>query len=137
MENYFLLFKDSLLTSLILPIHQAFAFKVMLYFKLHYSLPLMLLFGVLGSSLGGIINWYLGRITISIRESYHKLKDERTISKVTKNLLFCAVVLLSWIPALGSVVQILSGYFQLNLYITTFLIIISNFFYLLSLMLTI
>ncbi len=120
MEDYFLLFKDNLLSSLILPIHQGFMFEAMLYFRSHHNLLLMLFFGVLGSSLGGIVNWYLGRITISIRKSYHKLENE----------------LLSWVQALGSVIQILSGYFKLNLYILAPLIILSNFFYLLYLILT-
>ncbi|WP_341821143.1 DedA family protein [Wolbachia endosymbiont (group A) of Myopa testacea] len=136
MENYFLLFTDSLVSSLILPIRQGFVFNTMLYFRSYYTPLLMLFFGVLGSSLGGIVNWYLGRITISIRKSYHKLENEYTMPKVAKNLLIFATLLLSWVPALGSVIQILSGYFKLNLYILTPLIILSNFFYLLYLILT-
>ncbi|MDD9331504.1 MAG: DedA family protein [Wolbachia sp.] len=136
MENCFLLFKDNLLSSLILPIRQDFTFKTMLYFKSHYNLLLMLLFGVLGSSLGGIINWCLGKITIYIRKSYHKLENEHITSKTIENLLISSAALLSWVPALGSVVQVLSGYFKLNLYIFIPLIISSNFFYLLYLILT-
>ncbi|WP_320109918.1 DedA family protein [Wolbachia endosymbiont of Rhagoletis indifferens] len=136
MENYFLLFTDSLVSSLVLPIHQGFVFNTMLYFRSYYTPLLMLFFGVLGSSLGGIVNWYLGRITISIRKSYHKLENGYTMPKVTKNLLIFATLLLSWVPALGSVIQILSGYFKLNLYILAPLIILSNFFYLLYLILT-
>lgn len=136
MENYFLLFTDSLVSSLILPIHQGFVFNTMLYFRSYYTPLLMLFFGVLGSSLGGIVNWYLGRITISIRKSYHKSGNEYTMPKITKNLLIFATLLLAWVPALGSVIQILSGYFKLNLYILAPLIILSNFFYLLYLILT-
>ncbi|WP_406832528.1 DedA family protein [Wolbachia endosymbiont (group A) of Apoderus coryli] len=136
MEDYFLLFKDSLLSSLVLPIHQGFVFNTMLYFRSYYTPLLMLFFGVLGSSLGGIVNWYLGRITISIRKSYHKLENGYTMPEATKNLLIFATLLLSWVPALGSVIQILSGYFKLNLYILAPLIILSNFFYLLYLILT-
>lgn len=136
MENYFLLFTDSLVSSLVLPIHQGFVFNTMLYFRSYYIPLLMLFFGVLGSSLGGIVNWYLGRITISIRKSYHKLENGYTMPKATKTLLIFATLLLSWVPALGSVIQILSGYFKLNLYILAHLIILSNFFYLLYLILT-
>ena len=133
MENYLLLFIDSLVSSLILPIHQGFVLYTMLCFRSHYNPLLILLFGVLGSSLGGIANWYLGRITIFIRRSYHKLENEDKTPKIISNLLICAVMLLSWVPALGSVIQILSGYFKLNLYIFAPLIILSNFFYLLYL----
>ena len=136
MENYFLLFTDSLVSSLVLPIHQGFVFNTMLYFRSYYTPLLMLFFGVLGSSLGGIVNWYLGRITISIRKSYHKLENEYTTPEITKNLLIFATLLLSWVPALGSVIQILSGYFKLNLYTLAPLIILSNFFYLLYLIRT-
>ncbi|AWW50853.1 YqaA family protein [Wolbachia endosymbiont of Folsomia candida] len=136
MENYFLLLTDSLVASLILPIRQGFVFKAMLCFRSHYSPLLMLLFGVLGSSLGGIVNWYLGRMTILIRKSYHKLENEYTTSKTIRNLLIYTVILFSWVPALGSVIQILSGYFKLSIYTFIPLIILSNFYYLLYLIIT-
>ncbi|MDG7056358.1 MAG: DedA family protein [Wolbachia endosymbiont of Meromenopon meropis] len=109
----------------------------MLYFKSYYNPLLMLVFGVLGSSLGGVINWYLGRITILIRESYHKLENRNKTQKIIKDLLICAVVILSWIQVLGSVIQVLSGCFKLNLSVFTLLTILSNFFHLLYLMITI
>ncbi|MCV3769375.1 MAG: DedA family protein, partial [Wolbachia pipientis] len=64
MENYLLLFTDNLTSSLILPIHQGFVFYTMLYFRSNYNPLFMLFFGVLGSSIGGIINWHLGRTII-------------------------------------------------------------------------
>ncbi|WP_369409601.1 YqaA family protein [Wolbachia endosymbiont of Tribolium confusum] len=133
MENYLLLFTDSLVSSLILPIHQGFVLHTMLCFRSHYNPLLILIFGVLGSSLGGIANWYLGRITIFTRRLYHKLENEDKTSKTVKNLLICAVMLLSWVPAFGSVIEVLSGYFKLNLYILVPLIILSNFLCLLYL----
>lgn len=133
MENYLLLFTDSLVSSLILPIHQGFVLYAMLCFRPNYNPQLVLLFGVLGSSLGGIGNWYLGRITIFIRKSYHKLESESKTPKIISNLLICVVTLLSWVPALGSVIQVLSGYFKLNLYIFVPLVILSNFLCLLYL----
>ncbi|WP_410543369.1 DedA family protein [Wolbachia endosymbiont of Mansonella perstans] len=133
MENYLLLFTDSLISSLILPIYQGFVFYTMLYFRSHYNPLLMLLFGVLGSSISGVVNWYLGRITISIRESYRELESGHKIPKIIRNLLISAVVLLSWVQVLGSVIQVLSGYFRLNLSVFTLLTILSNFFYLLYL----
>ncbi len=137
MENYLLLFIDSLVSSLILPIHQGFVLYTMLCFRSNYDQLLILLFGVLGSSLGGIANWYLGRITIFIRRSHHKLENEDKTPKIVRHLLICAVALLSWVPPLGSVTQILSGYFKLNLYILVPLIILSNFLCLLYLTFTI
>lgn len=133
MENYLLLFTDSLVSSLILPVHQGFVLYTMLCFRSYHNPLLMLLFGVLGSSLGGIVNWYLGRITIFIRQSYHKLENGHKTPKIVRDLLVCAVALLSCVPALGSVVQVLSGYFKLNLSVFTLLTILSNFFYLLYL----
>ncbi len=133
MENYFLLFTDNLVSSLILPIQQSFVFHVMLCFRSYYNITLMLLFGVLGSSLGGVINWYLGKMTTLIRKSYHKPKHEHTTSRTIKNLLILLTLLLSWAPPLGSVVQISCGYFKLNFYIFAFLTILSNLFYFLYL----
>ncbi|QKX02885.1 DedA family protein [Wolbachia endosymbiont of Litomosoides sigmodontis] len=137
MENYLLLFTDNLVSSLILPIHRGFVFYTMLYFRSYYNPLLTLLFGVLGSSFGGVVNWYLGRITISIRKSYHKLENEHKTPKIIKNSLVYAVTLLSWAPAFGSVIQILSGYFKLNLSAFTLLTILSNLLYLLYLTITV
>lgn len=133
MESYFLLFKDSFISSLILPVHKGFVFKVMLYFQQHYSIIFMLLLGVLGSSLSGIINWYLGTIILSLRKKYHKLQDEGRKSQITRKILTCCVILFSWVPGIGSMLQIVTGYFKVNLYLFIFSITISNFFYLLYL----
>lgn len=92
MENYFLLFTDSLVSSLVLPIHQGFVFNTMLYFRSYHTPLLMLFFGVLGSSLGGIVNWYLGRITISIRKSYRKLENEHKTPKIVKSTDLCSYI---------------------------------------------
>jgi membrane protein YqaA with SNARE-associated domain len=171
----------------------------------------MLLFGVLGSSLGGIVNWYWGTMVISTRNLYHKLENEHTTSetirnlliraailfscvpalesviqvyfklnphtsstsfsyllyttitvqivnwsiaiptknshyklenerktpKIVRNLLICAAALLLWAPALGSAIQVLSGYLKLNFSVFTLLTILSNFFYLLYLTITV
>ncbi|QKX01932.1 DedA family protein [Wolbachia endosymbiont of Cruorifilaria tuberocauda] len=136
MENYLLLFTDNLVSSLILPIYQGFMFYAMLHFRQYYNPILMLFFGVLGSSIGGIVNWYLGRATIFIRKLYHRLEYEYT-PKIIINLLVCAVALFSWMSAFGSAIQVLSGYFKLNLSIFTLLTILSNFFYLLYLTVTV
>ncbi|WP_369406209.1 DedA family protein [Wolbachia endosymbiont of Dirofilaria (Dirofilaria) immitis] len=137
MENYLLLFTDNLVSSLILPVYQGFVFYTMLYFRSHYNPLLMLLFGVLGSSIGGIVNWHLGKITIFARKAYYKLENEYIIPKILRNLLICAVTLLSWVSALGSAIQVLSGYFKLNFSSFTLLTIISNFLYLLYLTITV
>ncbi|MGL9732703.1 MAG: DedA family protein [Wolbachia sp.] len=137
MENYLLLFIDNLMLSLILPVYQGFVFHTMLCFSSYYNQLLILLFGVFGSSIGGVINWHLGRITIFIRKSYHKLESGHKISKIIRNLLICAVILFSWVPALGSAIQVLSGYFKLNLSVFILLIILSNLFYLLYLLITV
>jgi len=122
-------FTDNLISSLILPIYQGFVFYTMLYFRSYYNPLLMLLFGVLGSSIGGVVNWYWGTMVISTRNLYHKLENEHTTPKTVRNPLIRAAVLFSCVPALESVIQ---GYFKLNLHAFTSLTIIpSSFFYLL------
>ncbi|WFW29902.1 MAG: DedA family protein [Wolbachia endosymbiont of Menacanthus eurysternus] len=138
MENYFLLFTDSLMSSLILPVYQGFVFRTMLYFRLYYNPLLILFFGIFGSSLGGVINWYLGKMTIFVRKLFHKMSNEYKTPKIVTNLLICAVVLFfSWVPVFGSVIQILSGYFRSNFRVFALLTILSNFFHLLYLIITI
>lgn len=130
MKSYILLFQDNLLSSVILPIHKCFVFEVMLYFKHHHSILLMLFFGTLGSCLGGSINWVLGRLIFFIRKLYDKLQDSPINSKTVRNLLIFFILLFSWMPPLGSTVQVVSGYVNLNPVVVIALVMLSNLFYL-------
>ncbi|MBV0899676.1 MAG: DedA family protein [Wolbachia endosymbiont of Fragariocoptes setiger] len=126
MKSYVLLFQDNFLSSVILPIHKGFVFEVMLYFKQYHNIVLMLLFGILGSCLGGSINWILGRLILFIRKLYDKLQDSSINSKTVRNLLIFLILLFSWMPPLGGIVQITSGYFNLNPIIVIALVTLSN-----------
>ncbi len=114
-EVYYLLFTDSLIAALILPLNKIFVFKIMLYFNT-YNHFFMLILAALGSCIGGIINWYLGKIIISVRLEYHKIEKEFTMPKMVKNIIICLIVLFAWVPLCGSIITIVSGYFKLNLY---------------------
>ncbi len=140
-KKYFSLLLDNFLSSLILPVHQGFVFKAMLYFKDHYSIAPILFYGVTGSCLGGIANWFLGRAILYTREIINRLlyssttpytenlyyPDRNSKHKILHILIICAVALFSWIPGLGSLIQVIVGYLKLNIYIFTLMIFLSYF----------
>lgn len=130
-EAYRLLFTDSLTASLILPLNEIFIFKVMLYFNT-YSHFLMLTIATLGSSIGGVINWCLGRTMIYIRSRYGK--TDKTFN-YRKSVIICLVIFLAWVPIFGSLITVMSGRLKLNLYYLIPSLLISYASYFLYLML--
>ncbi len=139
-KKYLLLLVDNFLSSLILPVYQGFAFKTMLYFKDYYNISSMLFYGIMGSCLGGIANWLLGRAILYTREIINRslyrttpytenlyYQDRNSKHKILYILVVCAVGLFSLTPGLGSLIQIIVGYLKLNIYVFTLMIFLSYF----------
>ena len=74
LEIYSLLFIDSLVAALVLPLNKILIFKIMSYFG-GYSYALMLLVATSGAVVGSIVNWVLGRMIIFARMEYHGVQD--------------------------------------------------------------
>ncbi|WP_081326577.1 YqaA family protein [Wolbachia pipientis] len=125
-EKYCFLLIDSFISTLVLPVHQGFAFKTMLYFKEYNAILAMLFCRMIGCCLAGIVNWFLGRAIFYARTLYHS--DDNHEHKLPCVLTACAVMLLSWIPVLGSVIQVIAGYLKLNIYVFIFTVFLSYFF---------
>ncbi|AAZ68223.1 YqaA family protein [Ehrlichia canis] len=123
-EIYSLLFIDSLVAALILPLNKVLIFKIMTYFG-GYSYALMLLVSTLGTVVGGIINCILGRMIIFARVEYHKMQDDYgRLGYYIKLVLMLLTLLCSWIPVWGGIINVLSGYFKvrmLNLIVLLFI----------------
>ncbi|WP_395878351.1 DedA family protein [Ehrlichia muris] len=129
-EVYSLLFVDSLVAALILPLNKIFVFKVMAYFG-GYSYVLMILISALGAVVGGIINWILGRMIIFARVEYHKVQDDYgKLGVYIKLILMLLTLLCSWIPVWGGIINILSGYFRIKILNLAVLLFFSYFVYL-------
>ncbi|WP_339048749.1 DedA family protein [Candidatus Mesenet endosymbiont of Phosphuga atrata] len=111
-EAYRLLFTDSLISSLILPLNEPFIFKAMLYFNT-YNHFLMLVTATMGSCIGGVINWCLGRLMVYIRLKYNKTNK---IFNYYKSVIICLIIFLAWVPIFGSLITVVSGRLKLNLY---------------------
>ena len=124
-EIYSLLFVDSLVAALILPLNKVLIFKIMSYFG-GYSCVLMLLVATLGAVIGCILNWILGRMIIFARIEYHKVQDNYgKLGSYIKLVLMLLTLVFSWVPVWGGIINVLSGYFKVKLLNFTALIFIS------------
>ncbi|AHX03969.1 putative membrane protein [Ehrlichia chaffeensis str. Heartland] len=129
-EIYSLLFVDSFVAALILPLNKILIFKIMAYFG-GYSYPLMLLVSTLGAVIGGVINWVLGRMIIFARVEYHKVQDDYgKLGVYIKLALMLLTLLCSWIPVWGGIVNVLSGYFRVGMLKLVVLLFLSYLGYL-------
>ncbi|WDM85547.1 DedA family protein [Ehrlichia sp. JZT12] len=124
-EVYSLLFVDSLVAALILPLNKVLIFNMMCYFG-GYNYVLMLLVATLGAVIGCNVNWILGRMIIFARMEYHKTQDNygKLDSYIKLILIFLALVF-SWVPVWGGIINVLSGYFKVKLLNLTILALIS------------
>ncbi|QGR02967.1 DedA family protein [Ehrlichia ruminantium] len=115
LEIYSLLFIDSLVAALVLPLNKVLIFKIMSYFG-GYNYFLMLLVATLGSVVGSIINWVLGRMIICARMGYHKTQDDYgRLGRYICSVLMLLSLVCSWVPVWGAIVNILSGYFRIRI----------------------
>ncbi|QLK52823.1 DedA family protein [Ehrlichia ruminantium] len=114
LEIYSLLFVDSFVAALVLPLNKVLIFKIMSYFG-GYSYSLMLLVATLGAVVGSIVNWLLGRMIIFARMEYHKTQDDYgKLGRYIRIALMLLSLGCSWIPVWGAIVNILSGYFKIR-----------------------
>lgn len=89
----------------------------------YYSNILMLLYSVIGSSLGCAINYGIGYI-------FSKYASGLSISKNKFIYMLMAVLLLfTWINIVGAIICVLNGYFRVNIWYVLCVIIISNVLY--------
>ncbi|MGN7618995.1 MAG: DedA family protein [Ehrlichia sp.] len=114
LEVYSLLFVDSLVAALILPLNGVLIFKIMSYFG-GYSYLLMVLVATVGAMLGCVVNWILGRLIIFARIEYHKTLDSYGgLDFYIKLILMLLILVCSWAPIWGGIINVLSGYFKVK-----------------------
>lgn len=114
-EALLFLFSDNLMDALILPPHAAYAWKVMLIFG---SYPLSTIWGIatLGSVAGMVLNWGFGKILLTCRQKEIIIMESDLIDK--SSVLFTRygvwLLLFSWIPVIGTLTVIASGFLSVR-----------------------
>ena len=106
-EAYTYLFFDSAMASLIFPIHSALVYPSMLMFG-GYNITIIAFLALCGALLGAIANFWLGKALVSV--SKYSPEDGKALmffSIVKKYAPY--ILLLSWVPILGSVLVVTSG----------------------------
>ncbi|MFV9877988.1 MAG: hypothetical protein AB8U40_01660 [Anaplasma ovis] len=127
LEAYLLLFTDSMLGSMVLPIRRPTVFDIMCCFG-GYNPLISISVATLGALLGGIVNWCLGRLVVLARMRYHKSEYVRLHGYL--QLAFLApLALLSWAYIVGSLINVSCGYLRANLGYTCLAVSVSYFAY--------
>ncbi|KDB56103.1 hypothetical protein O997_04745 [Anaplasma phagocytophilum str. MRK] len=130
LEMYFLLFVDSFVASLILPISKMSAFSIMCCFG-GYSATISVFIGALGASVGGIVNWCLGRLILLARMGYHKSQFPQTLHSYLRVFLVLLLGAFSWVHLVGAIINVICGCFKVRLSYTYCAVFLSYLAYLL------
>lgn len=126
-EAYVFLLADSAMSSLLLPIKANLVFPLMKLFG-GYNTQLMIILAAVGTTIGAIANWGLGRF-IGIASKYNP-KGERTIKfnnflqKYGRWLL-----LFAWVPVLNGIIATGLGVVKIKLNQLVLLVLLVNIIY--------
>jgi len=106
-EIYSYLFADSVITSLIFPLHSSLVYPVMLMFG-GYNIPIIIAIAIAGLAVGAIGNFYLGKILLSVSRYDGNIRNENEYFKYIKSF-SPYIMLASWIPFIGALLVALTG----------------------------
>ena len=127
LEAYLLLFTDSVLGFMVLPVSRTTVFDIMCCFG-GYSPLISISVATLGALLGGIVNWCLGRLVVLARMRYHKSEHVR-LNGYLQLALLAPLAMLSWTYIVGSLINVSCGYLRVNLSYTCLAVSISYLAY--------
>ncbi|KAA8474592.1 hypothetical protein F0Q53_01890 [Anaplasma marginale] len=127
LEAYLLLFTDSVVGSVVLPVNRATVFDIICCFG-GYDPLTSILVATLGALLGGIVNWCLGRLVMFARMRYHKSEYTQPGGYLQLACL-APLALLSWTHIVGSLINVSCGYLRVNLGYTCLAVFVSHFAY--------
>jgi membrane protein YqaA with SNARE-associated domain len=113
-EAFSFLLADSFMSALILPFKTPLVFPVMKLFG-GYNGFLMVITATIGTLIGHMANFFLGRFTL-IASGY---KPENKSEKAQKFFNFCKnkgpfLLVLSWVPILGSIIAVMLGFVRIS-----------------------
>ncbi|MGN7678999.1 MAG: hypothetical protein ACTJLL_04570 [Anaplasma sp.] len=112
LEVYLLLFTDSIIGSMVLPVSGATVFRIMCYFGGYGCVPSIAI-ATLGSSVGGAVNWLLGRLVVLARAKYHRSEGGMPHIYV-RSAVLALLALFAWMHVVGSLIGVLCGCFRVR-----------------------
>ena len=128
--NYFLLFSDSLIAALILPVRSEAAIYAMVIFK-QYNQHLIFFITLFASVLGSLINWWIGT-KLQILKRTTALKNKATEiqnAEIKWDKYLVWLLLLSPLKILGNPLSLLAGFLNTNFKKFLTIIFLSKFIY--------
>lgn len=113
-EAYSYLFSDTILSAMILPIYSELVFDTMKIFG-NYNSLLMIIIASLGGLVGNIINWLLGNVLISVKKiSINPSPDYSRLQSILNDWQIF-IMFGYFIPIIGSLLVVLTGFFRISL----------------------
>ena len=101
LELYFILFFDSIISSFVFPLHNYVIFKGMYLYNEHYNLFISTIIMLLGSSIGFIMNYFIGSLYFKVNPSKLNI-----LNKVYFKFISMLPLLFSAYPLIGGMVII-------------------------------
>ena len=112
-EVYLLLFVDSFVASVVLPISRLTVFNVMCCFG-GYEANISIAISSLGAAFGGVVNWFFGKLIYLARVGYHQnLIPQKTHNYICLSLLLTACAF-SWVHIVGALINVVCGFFRVG-----------------------
>lgn len=130
LESYSFLFLDSFFSALILPPRSEMAVHLMRIIS-GYNLYLVSSIAILSSTLGSIVNWWIGKSFLFARKAqFFKNKSEEINESERKwNKFLVYILLFSWINVIGNPFAVLAGFLRTDFKKFTILILIGKITY--------
>ncbi|MGN7661656.1 MAG: hypothetical protein ACTJLK_03460 [Anaplasma sp.] len=127
LEVYLLLFADSVMGSMALPVSGATVFRIMCYFGGYGCVPSIAI-ATFGSSVGGAVNWLLGRLVVLARAKYHRLESGVPHIYV-RSAVLALLALFAWMHVAGSLIGVLCGCLRVRASYTYLTALVSHLAY--------
>lgn len=116
LETYLLLFFDSFLDTVVIPIHQPYAYTVLSHFG-DYPLLSITIVTICGYAAGITINTIIGRIItrIPVKRDKGKTESYEMIKRYAKSYGFLAFLAIGWISSVTTLISIAAGIFHMRI----------------------
>jgi len=129
-ESYLFLFFDSFFSALILPPRSEMVAKAMVALR-GYNSYLIFILALSASTLGSIINWWIGKYFTFLRhtEFFQKKQNEIANSEKKWHKYLVWILLFSWLDVIGAPFAVMAGFFKTKVKKFLLLILASKILY--------
>ena len=128
-ENYLMLFFDSLFSAIIVPPRRESVLPVIIALQNNrYQLELVALLAILGNVLGSVFNWFIGRYFIFIKEKKVQANNVEKHQKLLIKYMYFLIPF-SFLSLIGAPLCFVAGFVRIKLLNFLLLLILGKLIY--------